>query len=113
MGCAVLFLSGCSSVSIWPFGQEERDPAYSIPADAIEYKCSGNNHFYLRQLENENAVWVILPERSFRLDKASSEAGKRFSNGADTLDIGEGQVTLTNGTKESFTECKVAEKSTK
>ena len=110
LACLSLLLAGCSGVSLWPFdGNKEQDRA-RVPAGATEYQCSGGKHFYMRNLDNGGAAWIIFPDREFRLDKAASAAGTRYSNGSATLDINGSEATLTDGPAISFTGCKAAAK---
>ena len=71
LACASLMLSACSSVSLWPFGATPRADPTRAPAGATAYQCDGSKHFFVRYLDNGAAAWVILPEREFRLNKAS------------------------------------------
>ena len=74
-----ILVGGCSGFnpsSLWPFGSEGsqgREPG--PPPNATAYQCEGNRSFYLRMLPG-GAAWVILPEREFRLDKATGGEGK-------------------------------------
>ena len=72
LACAGLALSACSSVNLWPFGgDKEQDPSRT-PAGATAYQCEGGKRLFVRYLDNSAAAWVILPEREFRLNKASA-----------------------------------------
>jgi membrane-bound inhibitor of C-type lysozyme len=106
LACCLLLLAGCSSVSLWPFGEgKERDPNVA-PSNATEYRCAGGKVFYLRYLDNGGAAWIIFPDREFRLDKVGS-SGTRFSNGMASLDIRGDEATLTDGSAISLTGCKI------
>jgi hypothetical protein len=103
--CLVLLLAaGCgggsstapsssdSGFSFWPFGSSdtERDRR---PANATEYRCAGNRAFYVRRME-DNAVWLIAPDRELRLDK---QADGRYGVGRVSLELGtDGSATLTD-----------------
>lgn len=105
-----LLLSACGSISLWPFGGEKSEDAIRT-SDATEYQCAGGKKFYLRNLDNGNAAWVIFPDREFRLEKVMTSAtDTRYSNGATTLDMRDGEVTLAEGTAVSFAGCKAAGK---
>lgn len=109
MVCLCLFLPACGSLSLWPFGGERSGSA--SPSNATEYQCSGNKRFYVRELDNGNAAWVILPDHQFRLDKAmTTSSGARYTNGTTTLDMSDSEATLTDGSAVSFTGCKTAGK---
>jgi membrane-bound inhibitor of C-type lysozyme len=103
-----LLLGACSSVSLWPFsGSKEQDPSRTPPG-ATAYACEGGTRLFVRYLENGAAAWVILPEREFRLNKATSDTGTRYSNGNATLDIKDGGVTLSDGAVVTHAGCKVS-----
>lgn len=108
--CLSLLLPGCGGVSLWPFGGDKNQDRTRTPSDATEYQCAGGKHFYVRNLDNGGAAWIIFPEREFRLDKVASAAGTRYSNGIATLDINGNEVTLTDGPAISFAGCKAVGK---
>ncbi len=100
-----LALCACSSVNLWPFGSSDTPVLSRTPAGATEYFCNNDRRFYARFLDNGASVWVILPEREFRLDKADS-AG-RYTNRVAMMEINEaGEVSLREGTTLAFTGCK-------
>lgn len=104
--CTSLMLSACSSFSLWPFGSgPETDPTRA-PAGATAYQCDDSKHLFVRYLDNGAAAWVILPEREFRLNKASS--GNSYSNGSDTLELKDNEATLWDGANVSYAGCKLA-----
>lgn len=102
-----LLAAGCGSLGVWPFGSDEVRERSLAPANATEYRCQGGKQFYVRDLEGGKSVWVILPEREFRLDQAgAAAAGKRYSNGTATLDLDAGGATLTEGGTVLYGPCK-------
>jgi membrane-bound inhibitor of C-type lysozyme len=110
LACATLMLGACSGVNVnlWPFGgDQERDPLRT-PAGATAYLCEGGKRLFVRYLDNGAAAWVILPDREFRLNKAISTAGTRYSNGNAALDIKDGSATLSDGTAVTHGGCKPA-----
>ena len=60
----------------------------------------------MRYLDNGAAAWVILPEREFRLNKASS--GNSYSNGSDALELKDNVATLWDGANVSYAGCRLA-----
>jgi hypothetical protein len=88
----LLLLSGCSSVSLWPFGESETKEHSRKPANATEYRCADAKGFYVRNLEG-GAVWLIAPDREIRLDK---QADGRYGVGKVELDISGDGATLTD-----------------
>ena len=53
------------------------------------------------------AVWVILPEREFRLEKLPADQGTRYGAGRTVLRMGEGEVTLSDGSAASYAGCRI------
>ncbi len=110
LACAILLLGACSSVNlnVWPFGgDKEQDPSRT-PAGATAFQCDGGKRLFVRYLDNGAAAWVILPEREFRLNKTTSDAGTRYSNGNATLDIKDSGATLSDGATVTHAGCKAA-----
>ena len=97
-------LAGCSSVNLWPFGSSTPELSRT-PVGATEYLCNNERRFYARFLDNGASVWVILPEREFRLDKVDS--GGRYTNRVAIMEVNEaGEVSLREGATLAFTSCK-------
>ena len=69
--------------------------------------CCGdqNQTFFLRYLEDKNAVWIILNNREFRLEKDLVDDNK-YSNGKTVLEISQGNVSITSNAKSLYKECK-------
>ena len=108
---AALLLPACSSVSnsisnvtLWPFsGPVERA---AVPPNGTEYKCDDGKIFYMRYMDNNASVWVILPDREVRLDKQAATA--RYINGATALTVDAGTLALTDGAANSYSACTAA-----
>ena len=71
-------------------------------------QCEGGTRLFVRYLDNGAAAWVILPEREFRLNKATSTSGTRYSNGSATLDLKDGAATLSDGATVTHAGCKAS-----
>lgn len=106
---AALLLSGCGSISVWPFG-DDKPKAQFGPANATEYQCDGGKHFYVRYLDNGNTAWLIYPDREVALAKSASSSGTRYSNGVAVLDVSGSDATLNDGPTISYTVCKAVAK---
>ena len=106
---AALMLSACGSVNldVLSFGGIKEQDTSRAPAGATAYQCEGGKRLFVRYLDN-GAAWVILPGREFRLNKAVSGSGSRYSNGSDTLDLKDGIATLADGAAVTHTGCKAA-----
>lgn len=107
LACLALAAGGCSNVSVWPFGGDKAQGRTAGPANATEFRCREGKRFYVRQLDNGNAAWVILPEREFRLDKVAA-AGTRYGNGNNTLDVNGNEATLSVAGATAYQDCKAA-----
>jgi len=104
---AVATLSGCS----WLSTSESDDEQPRVPPCGIEYRCvPGNNEagrsLYLRAIERKSSLWVVLPEREFRVDPASPGSTSRYSNGRSTLDLAGDVATLTEEGTVTYANCK-------
>ena len=97
-------LSGCGSISIWPFGGDIVGKPRVVP-NATQYLCGGGKGFHLRMLA-DGAAWVIYPDREVRLDKASAGGATRYGNGIATLEINGADASLTDGPGISYAGCK-------
>ena len=103
---AIVTLAGCSSVNLWPFGSGQSQELSRTPANATEYRCNNDRRFYARFLDNGNSVWVIFPEREFRLDKVESGSTTRYTNRQAILEVNEAnEVSLRDGATIAFTGC--------
>jgi uncharacterized protein YceK len=85
-------LTGCGSVSLWPFGESEYSEKSRKPSNAAEYRCDGAKSFYVRNLDG-GAVWLIAPDREIRLDK---QPDGRYGVGKVRLEISSDGATLTD-----------------
>jgi membrane-bound inhibitor of C-type lysozyme len=100
----MLLFAGCSGMSIWPFGSKGEQLS-GPPANATEYQCEGRKGFYVRDLENGAAAWLIYPDREVRLEKVAG-AGTRYSNGIAVLDINGSEAILDDGPNIAYRGCK-------
>lgn len=105
-----LLVSGCSSnLKVWPFNDS---PATSSaprgPANSTEYQCNAGKRFYIRAIDNGNAVWLIYPDREVVLHKSTSGSATRYGNGVATLEISGSEASLTDGPAINYTGCKTA-----
>ena len=108
LGYAIIgsMLSSCSSVEVWPFGDDSVERS-TAPANAVKYQCAEGKKFYLRNIEKGNAVWLILSDREVALAKTEAEGGERYSNGVSTLTIKDGVARLEESPTSLYADCKV------
>lgn len=108
MVCSTLLLAGCGGFNVWPFGASDKVEAASYkPANSDEYLCEAGKKFYVRNIENGAAVWLILPDREVALKRVeAADAPKRYSNGITTLNITGTDATLDINATTSWKSCK-------
>ena len=104
LGAATL-LTACSG-SMWPFGRSASDETARIPAGATEYACAAGKRLLVRQTGDGKSVWVIFPDREFRLDRVATDSGDRFTNGVSTLSTQGDETTFEEAGTRLFAECK-------
>lgn len=103
---AALVLAGCGSFNFnpWPFGGVREVERPRVPPGANEYLCVGGKTLFLRWFEGRSAVWVILPEREFRLDRQGATG--RYGNGVAVLSEEGGEIALSDGPQVSYSGCR-------
>ena len=114
LGAALLaaaLLGGCGGFSLerlnpWSAPAER---AQSLPPDATAYACDGGKRLVVRYLSGgENSVMIVFPEREFRLDRAQSGPGVRYTNGTDTLHAKGDEATFEEAGTTTYANCKKA-----
>ena len=103
-------LNGCASFNL---DKEKITDIFSLddenqilsPENSIQFTCDQNQIFFLRYLEDKNAVWIILDNREFRLEKDLVDDNK-YSNGKTVLEISQGNVSITSNEKFLYKQCK-------
>ncbi len=98
-------LGGCSTWSLWPWGDSSGEVP-RVPPGATAYKCDGGKELYVRFLEGGKSVMVIYPEREFRLDAVTTGAASRYSNGRANLSVNGNQAMLEDGSNVVYSNCK-------
>lgn len=106
----LLALSGCGSMQLWPFGEDQQDETAGQPANSTEYECEGGRKFYVRMLDKGNTAWLILPLREVALSRVESASGERYSNGISTLSLKGNEAMLEDGPDNVYKSCKRPEK---
>ena len=107
---SLFLLNGCSSFNLDKekitdiFSLDDEDQILS-PENSIQFTCDQNQIFFLRYLEDKNAVWIILDNREFRLEKDLVDDNK-YSNGKTVLEISQGNVSITSNEKFLYKQCK-------
>ena len=80
---------------------EEKDPR---PEDSIEYNCDKKKSFFLFYLNEGKSVWVILPDREFKLDQVS-ESQSIYTNDITTLEISSENTQIKNEKEILYDQC--------
>ena len=107
---SLFLLNGCSSFNLDKekitdiFSLDDEDQILS-PENSIQFTCDQNQIFFLRYLEDKNAVWIILDNREFRLEKDLVDDNK-YSNGKTVVEISQGNVSITSNAKSLYKQCK-------
>lgn len=89
---------------LWPFGQDKEQERSRTPAGASAYQCPGGKQFYVRSLENGNAVWLSLPDRDLRLERDRASQAMRYSRANTTLEIEGSNASVSDG-PDTFKSC--------
>ena len=106
----LLLLNACSSINL---DKEKITDIFSLddenqilsPENSIQFTCNQNQTFFLRYLEDKNAVWIILDNREFRLEKDLVDDNK-YSNSKTVLEFFQDNVTITSNEKFIYKQCK-------
>ena len=106
----LLLLNACSSINL---DKEKIKDIFSLddenqilsPENSIQFTCNQNQTFFLRYLEDKNAVWIILDNREVRLEKELVNDNK-YSNGKTVLEISEDNISITSNEKFIYKQCK-------
>ena len=102
----LLGLTACGG-GWWPWKNDKGvDVATHVPPGATEFSCAGGKRLLIRFTADGKSAWVIYPEREFRLDRAGSGTGERYTNGATSLTVQGADAHLDEGSTRAFAECK-------
>ena len=74
------------------------------PEDSIKYDCDKKKTFFLLYLKEKTSVWVILPDREFRLNQID-ETQAIYTNDITTLEISPGQTQIENEKEILYSQC--------
>jgi len=101
-------LSGCSGGWL-PWGSSDREQARRLPDGAVELACAQGKRLVVRYTPDGKSVWIMYPDREFRLDRAAAGA-ERYTNGPATL-VAEGDaVALDADGARQFSDCRKPQK---
>tara|TARA_B100000768_G_C11193304_1_gene338315 strand:- start:50 stop:424 length:375 start_codon:yes stop_codon:yes gene_type:complete len=74
------------------------------PEDSIKYNCDKKKIFFLLYLKEKRSVWVILPDREFRLNQID-ETQNIYTNDITTLEISPEQTQIKNEKEILYNQC--------
>jgi hypothetical protein len=106
----LFLLNSCSSIKLDKenikdiFSFDDKSQSLS-PDNSTQFMCDQNQTFFLRYLEGNNAVWIILNNREFRLEKVLVDDNK-YSNGKTVLEFFQDNVKITSNEKSLYEQCK-------
>ena len=74
------------------------------PEDSIQYNCSKRKTFYLFYLNEGESIWLVLPDREFKLTQIE-ESQNIYSNNITTLEISSEQTQIRNENEILYDQC--------
>jgi len=74
------------------------------PEDSIQYNCSKRKIFYLFYLNEGKSVWLVLPDREFKLTQIE-ESKNIYSNNITTLEISSEITQIRSGNEILYDQC--------
>lgn len=99
------FLTGCSG-SLLPWGRSDREQPQRLPEGAVELACAQGKKLVLRYAPDGKSVWVMYPDRQFRLDRVAASASERYSNGPTSLSVEGDAIAIDGDGARQFADCK-------
>lgn len=98
-------MSGCTS-SWLPWGQADKELPRRLPDGAVEFACAQGRSLVLRHAADGKSVWVIYPDREFRLDRTGATSVERYTNGLTTLTVEPDGIAIDGDGTRQFAGCK-------
>ena len=74
------------------------------PEESVQYNCDNQKIFYLLYKKKKKSVWVILPDREFRLNQVD-ESQNIYTNNITTLEISSGQTQIKDKKEILYSQC--------
>jgi len=74
------------------------------PEGSIEYNCEKKKTFFLSYLNDKKSVWIVLPNREFKLNQID-ESQNIYSNNITTLEISPEQTQIKNEKEILYSQC--------
>ncbi len=108
---SIFLISSCSSIDLEKekilnvFSWDDKPNQNISLKNAIKFNCAEDKNFHLKFLEDKNAVWIILENREFRLNKDANN-DNAYSNGKSLLKINSDNTTIESNKKIVYDQCK-------
>ena len=74
------------------------------PEDSIEYNCDKKKTFFLSYLNEGKSVWIVLPDREFKLDQID-ESLNIYSNDITTIEMSSEIIQVINTNEILYDQC--------
>ena len=74
------------------------------PEDSIEYNCDKKKTFFLSYLNEGKSVWIVLPDREFKLDQID-ESLNIYSNDITTIEMSSEIIQVINNNEILYDQC--------
>ena len=74
------------------------------PEDSIEYNCDKKKTFFLSYLNEGKSVWIVLPDREFKLDQID-ESQNIYSNDITTIEMSSEIIQVRNNNEILYDQC--------
>ena len=74
------------------------------PEDSIEYNCDKKKTFFLSYLNEGKSVWIVLPDREFKLDQID-ESQNIYSNDITTIEMFSEIIQVINNNEILYDQC--------
>ena len=78
------------------------------PEDSIEYNCDKKKTFFLSYLNEGKSVWIVLPDREFKLDQID-ESQNIYSNDITTIEMSSEIIQVINNNEILYDQCVIKE----
>ena len=74
------------------------------PEDSVEYNCDKKKTFFLSYINKKKSVWLILPDREFRLNQIDGSENI-YTNNITTLEISPGHTQIKDKKEILYSQC--------
>lgn len=86
-------LTGCSGGWV-PWGSSDKEQPRRLPDGATDLQCAQNKRLVVKYSGDGKSVWVLFPDREFRLDRVATSSTERYTNGPTSLTVESDGIAL-------------------